>query len=112
MKTVLTVTGLLAFSIPYACQGLSPRVISISLLILLFSYLMLLPSLKPLIATLADNPLLTLLMMYIAASCLWADQEQTSSMLMVLNLLLFPPSDFIWLPIIRRRTASACWSLR
>ncbi|TKH41864.1 ligase [Paenibacillus terrae] len=89
MKTVLTVVGLLAFSIPYACQGLSPRVIAISLLILLFSYLMLLPSLKPLIATLADNPLLTLLMMYIAASCLWAAQEQTSSMLMVLKFVAF-----------------------
>ncbi|MFK4301090.1 MULTISPECIES: O-antigen ligase [unclassified Paenibacillus] len=89
MKTVLTVVGLLAFSIPYACQGLSPRVIAISLLILLFSYLMLLPSLKPLIATLADNPLLTLLMMYIAASCLWAEQEQTSSMLMVLKFVTF-----------------------
>ncbi|ASR47027.1 ligase [Paenibacillus kribbensis] len=89
MKHILTVAGLLAFSIPYACQGLSPRVITIALLILLFSYIMLLPSLKTMIATLADNPLLTLLMMYIAASCLWAEQEQTSSMLMVLKFLAF-----------------------
>lgn len=89
VKHVLTVAGLLAFSIPYACQGLSPRVITISLLILLFSYTMLLPSLKSLIATLVDNPLLTLLMLYIAASCLWAEQEQTSSLLMVLKFLAF-----------------------
>ncbi|WP_225999030.1 O-antigen ligase family protein [Paenibacillus sp. BJ-4] len=87
MKHILTVAGLLAFSIPFACQGLSPRVITISLLILLFSYIMLLPSLKTVIVTLADNPLLTLLIMYIAASCLWAEQEQTSSMLMVLKFL-------------------------
>jgi O-antigen ligase len=89
VKHVLTVAGLLAFSIPYACQGLSPRVITISVLILLFSYTMLLPSLKSLIATLADNPLLTLLTLYIAASCLWAEQEQTSSLLMVLKFLAF-----------------------
>jgi exopolysaccharide production protein ExoQ len=89
VKHILTVAGLLAFSIPYTCQGLSPRVITITLLILLFSYIMLLPSLKTMIATLADNPLLTLLMMYIAASCLWAEQEQTSSMLMVLKFLAF-----------------------
>ncbi|MEC0181762.1 O-antigen ligase family protein [Paenibacillus peoriae] len=89
MKHILTVAGLLAFSIPYACQGLSPRVITIALLILLFSYIMLLPSLRTMIATLADNPLLTLLMMYIAASCLWAEQEQSSSMLMVLKFLAF-----------------------
>lgn len=67
VKHILTVAGLLAFSIPYACQGLSPRVITISLLILLFSYIMLLPSLRSLIATLADNPLLTLLMLYIVS---------------------------------------------
>ncbi|MFC7560086.1 hypothetical protein ACFQY3_15745 [Paenibacillus farraposensis] len=105
MKHILTVAGLLAFSIPYACQGLSLRVITISLLVLLFSYIMLLPSLKTVITTLADNPMLTLLMMYIAASCLWAEQEQTSSMLMVLKFLAF---SAFGLYLVTRYTAQGC----
>ncbi|QDY83078.1 O-antigen ligase family protein [Paenibacillus polymyxa] len=105
MKHILTVAGLMAFSIPFACQGLSPRVITISLLILLFSYAMLLPSLKSLIATLADNSLLTLLMIYIAASCLWAEQEQTSSLLMVLKFVAF--STF-GLYLVTHYTTQAC----
>lgn len=105
MKHILTVAGLLAFSIPYACQGLSLRVITISLLVLLFSYIMLLPSLKTMITTLADNPLLTLLMMYIAASCLWAEQEQTSSMLMVLKFLAF---SAFGLYLVTHYTAQGC----
>ncbi|URJ34592.1 O-antigen ligase family protein [Paenibacillus polymyxa] len=105
MKHILTVAGLLAFSIPFACQGLSPRVITISLLILLFSYTMLLPSLKSLIAILVDNPLLTLLMMYIAASCLWAEQEQTSSVLMVVKFLAVSTFGFY---LVTHYTAQGC----